>query len=229
MSPFAGRTGDGVRVAVIDSGVNALHPHIHGVAGGVTIGETMEETFTDLLGHGTAVMAAIQEKAPDGEYFAVRVFYSSLRTHVEFLLRAIEWCIERDIHVINLSLGTTNPDHAPRFETVIARAAERSALLVSALEAGGVPALPGALPGVIGVGLDWDCPREAYRYSRGGDSLAFYASCYPRSLPGMATGRNLHGLSFAVANLTGFVARACEGMPPRGCQSIQQALLAEAD
>ena len=39
-----------------------------------------DPSFVDVIGHGTAVMAAIQEKAPDAEYFAVRVFHSSLRT-----------------------------------------------------------------------------------------------------------------------------------------------------
>jgi len=227
---FADRAGRGVRVAVIDSGVNAAHPHIVRVADGVTIGETAEpHLYPDLLGHGTAVMAAIQEKAPEAEYFAVRVFYSSLRTHVECLLRAIEWCIEREIHVLNLSLGTANPNHAARFEPLIARAAQRGALLVSARDAGGVPALPGSLPGVISVSLDWDCPRESYRCRRSGDSLEFYASGYPRSLPGMSKERNLHGISFAVANMTGFVARACEGLTFRSCESFPAVLASQAD
>jgi subtilisin family serine protease len=230
MTPFADRGGRGVRVAVIDSGVNAAHPHIAGVADGVTIGETTEpHLYPDLLGHGTAVMAAIQEKAPEAEYFAVRVFYSSLRTHVEYLLRAIEWCIEHDSHVVNLSLGTANPNHAPRFEPLIAHAAERGVLLVSARDAGGLPALPGSLPGVISVGLDWDCPRESYRCRRSGDSLELYASGYPRSLPDMSKERNLHGISFAVANMTGFVARACEGLPSRRCEIVQAVLAGQAD
>ena len=38
----------------------------------------------------------------------------------------------------------------------------------------------------------------------------FAASGFPRSLPGVPPKRNLHGISFAVANMTGFVARACE-------------------
>jgi hypothetical protein len=78
-----------VRVAVTDSGVPAAHPHIRGVAGSVTSGEDMDDrNYTD-IGHGTAVMAAIKEKAPDAEYFAMRVFYCSLRTTVDLLLRAI--------------------------------------------------------------------------------------------------------------------------------------------
>jgi subtilisin family serine protease len=216
-------------VAVIDSGVNARHPHIRGVRGGATIGEKVEHDYLDLLGHGTAVMAAIQEKAPDAEYFAARVFYSSLRTNMDFLLRAIEWCIERRVDIVNLSLGTSNPAHVPRFEPVVARARKEGVLLVSALEAGGAPAFPGGLPGVIPVGPDWDCPREAYRYRRCNGALEFYASGYPRSLPGMPKERNLHGISFAVANLTGFLARACEVLGSRDCAAIGEALAVEAD
>ncbi len=224
MSPsdsLAGRTGKGVRVAVIDSGVHASHPHIGGVAGGVTIGEELDENnYTDIIGHGTAVMAAIKEKAPDAEYFAVRVFYSSLRTTVDLLLRAIEWSIANRIDVINLSLGTTNPAHRERFAPVIARAMEKGAILVSARDADGTPALPGSLPGVIGVELDWDYPREAYYCKPAIERLVVSASGYPRSLPGVPRARNLHGISFAVANATGFVVRACEGLERRSYENV---------
>ena len=115
-------TGRGVRVAVIDSGVHAAHPHIGRIAGGVTIAESpIDEPFTDLLGHGTAVMAAIQEKAPEAEYFAVRVFRSELRTSAEILCRAIEWCINQRIDVINLSLGSENPADAEKFLPLVSR------------------------------------------------------------------------------------------------------------
>lgn len=227
--PFAGRTGKGVRVAVIDSGVHASHPHIGGVAGGVTIGQELyEKDYTDVIGHGTAVMAAIKEKAPDAEYFAVRVFYSSLRTTVDLLLRAIEWSMANRIDVINLSLGTTNPAHQERFIPVIERAVEKGLILVSARDSDGTPALPGSLPGVIGVDLDWDCPREMYYCKPGGDGLAVIASGYPRSLPGLPRARNLHGISFAVANTTGFVVRACELLETRSYESVCAAIAANA-
>jgi subtilisin family serine protease len=226
---FAGRTGKGVRVAVIDSGVHASHPHIGGVAGGVTIGAQLDEkTYTDVIGHGTAVMAAIKEKAPDAEYFAVRVFYSSLRTTVDLLLRAIEWSIANRIDVINLSLGTTNPAHKERFARVIARALEKGPILVSAREADGTPALPGSLPGVIGVDLDWDCPREAYYCRPAAGGLAVTASGYPRSLPGVPRAKNLHGISFAVANTSGFVVRACEALESRCYENVCAALAANS-
>jgi subtilisin family serine protease len=228
--PLAGFTGKGIRVAVIDSGVHAAHPHIGGVAGGVTIGPEHDEAdYTDLIGHGTAVMAAIKEKAPDAEYFAVRVFYTSLRTTVDVLLRAIEWSLVSRMDVINLSLGTTNPAHRERFTAMITRAREKGGILVSARYADGTPALPGSLPGVIGVELDWDCPRDQYSCKTVPEGLAVVASGYPRSLPGVPPARNLHGISFAVANGAGFVVRACESLADRSYESVCQALAESAE
>ena len=226
---FAECTGKGVRVAVIDSGVHAAHPHIGGVAGGITISDELDsKNYTDIVGHGTAVMAAIKEKAPDADYFAVRVFYTSLRTTIDLLLQAIEWSIANQMDVINLSLGTTNPAHRERFAPLISSALANGPILVSAREADGTPALPGSLPGVIGVELDWDCPREMYYAKPEADGIALVASGYPRSLPGVPRTRNLHGISFAVANATGFVVRACQGLEKRTCQQVSTALLANA-
>jgi len=206
--------GRGVRVAVIDSGVHAAHPHIGRVAGGVTIGEQTDEcSYVDLLGHGTAVMAAIQETAPEAEYFAVRVFQSVLRTSVDILVRAIEWSIDNRIDVINLSLGTGNPAHAQRLRPLIPRAG----IIVSARDVNGCPSFPGALPGVIGVNVDWDLPRESYTCRNGSE---FCASGYPRPIPGIPQERNLHGISFAVANMAGFVVRACEKLPSRSYETV---------
>src|SRR6516225_957314 len=94
--PFSGASGRGVRVAVIDSGVNSRHPHICGVSGGASVfgpGDIQEDAFVDMLGHGTAVMAAIQEKAPGAEYFAIKLFQRSLRSSSTALMAAIEWAL----------------------------------------------------------------------------------------------------------------------------------------
>lgn len=229
-SAFPGATGRGVKVAVIDSGVHVGHPHIQGLAGGVTIGET-EHThdYADRIGHGTAVMAAIQEKAPDAEYFAVRVFHSELRAGVGVLIRAMEWCLERDIDVLNLSLATVNPEHASLLAPLVASAAERGVVIVAADDIDGMPAFPGRLPGCFGVGMDWGCPREAYSYTRESGRVRFVASGYPRPIPGVPWNRNLSGISFAVANMTGFVLRAFQASETRGREPVQALLLAEAD
>ena len=227
LEPFAGSTGKGVRVAVIDSGVNADHPHIMSVAGGVSVGLSDQfdgADYTDHVGHGTAVMAAIQEKAPEAEYFAVKLFNASLKTRTEYVLTAIEWALSQGVDVINLSLGTRRMEFLPAFEAMAKKAASRNTILVAAREAHGSECLPGCLSSVLGVGLDWDCPRNTYRIT--GESKLF-ASGYPRTLPGKPKEHNLNGISFAVANMTGFVVRARQA---RGALALGdlRSLLAES-
>ena len=132
-------TGRGVRVAVVDSGVNATHPHVGAVAGGIAIDEHGIEhaDYLDRLGHGTAVTAAIREKAPDAELFAVKVFDRSLSTNMASLVAGIDWAANAGAHLINLSLGTPRQVHEPALSDAVERAAARGALIVSAYEDGG--------------------------------------------------------------------------------------------
>src|SRR6478609_8119761 len=113
MSSSEEHAGRGVRVAVVDSGVHASHPHVGGVAAGVAIeadGSKVAD-FVDRLGHGTAVAAAIHEKAPGVELVAVKVFWRTLSTDAATLVRGIDAAADLGAHVINLSLGTRDGKH----------------------------------------------------------------------------------------------------------------------
>ncbi len=200
--------GRGVAVAVIDSGVNAEHPHVGGVAGGVRIalsGEA-EEDYIDRLGHGTAVFAAIQEKAPGAEVYAVRVFRDRLKTSVRALVAAIDWAVERRVRVVNLSLGTLREEHAAMLEGAVGRLGAAGGIVVAAETAGGQRWWPGSLPGAMGVVMDEELPRGCVAV--GGGVVA--AAPYPRPIPGVPRERNLSGISFAVANASGMLARVLE-------------------
>jgi subtilisin family serine protease len=139
-----------VRVAVIDSGVHASHPHVCGVGGGIGIDQdgAIHQDYVDRLGHGTAVAAAIREKAPAADIFAIKIF-------------------DREL-------------------------AATAAALVAAWS----------------VSLDWSVPRESCWLDRLDSSGgAFRASGFPRPIPGVPAEKNVKGLSFAVANVTGIVAK----------------------
>jgi subtilisin family serine protease len=216
-----------ITIAVIDSGVNVNHPHICAPTHGVLLnsGDAIYDSFEDTVGHGTAVMAAIQEKVPDAEYFAVKLFGSTLRASSAQLMKAIEWAIERRIAVVNLSLGTPNFDFREPMKALVERARESDVILVAARNAGpNMPVLPGSLDGVISVDVDWNIPRDQYRVEHN----VFFASGYPRSLPGVPPGRNLNGVSFAVANMTAFVARVCKKLVSRKFQEVHDLLATEA-
>ena len=216
-------TGKGVRIGVIDSGLHPRHPHITAekVIGAVAVerdGSISEDAndALDRLGHGTAVTAAIQEKAPDAELLIVRVFHDKLAASAAALVAAIDFCVDQGVDLINLSLGSTNVAHRLVFQAAAERALARDVLLVAARSVGEEPCFPGALPMVLGVGLDWDCPRDRFIVQPVSDGLAYMASGYPRPIDGAPLQRNLHGISFAVAQMTGFAARACQAVGDAG-------------
>jgi subtilisin family serine protease len=208
-------TGKGVRVAVIDSGVHASHPHVGGVAEGVAIRDdgTLVDEFVDRLGHGTAVTAAIREKAPDAEIVVVKVFWHMLATDIATLIRGIEEGAARQASVINLSLGTAQIEHRAALQSAVANARAAGALIVAAHDDNGTNWLPGCLDHVVSVQADWTCDRSVYSISAVDGRPLILTSPYPREIPGVPRERNVSGVSFAVANATGFVARALEAAP----------------
>jgi subtilisin family serine protease len=207
-----------IRVAVIDSGVHQLHPHVGGVAGGIGIDSDgrVEPDYVDRLGHGTAVTAVIREKAPAAEIFCIKVFDRELAATGKALVAAIEKSIEHRADLVNLSLGTQNRAHEPALASVVDEAAKAGVIVIAAGEQDGVRWLPGALPAVWPVMLDWSIAREECRVTmRAGAAPVFFASGYPRPIPGVPPERNLKGLSFAVANVTGLVASSLLVAPQR--------------
>lgn len=217
------RTGRGVRVAVVDSGIHPTHPHVGGrVDGGCLVADDDAPggDWLDRLGHGTAVAAAILEKAPDATLYAVKVFDGALSTSAARVARAIRVAADAGADVINLSLGTPRQEQAALLEAAVDYAAARGAVLVSAEESDGVTWLPGSLPEVIGVRLDWSCPRDRCRVEHGPARDGVVTSGYARPIPGVPLDANLKGISFAVAAVSGFVTRVREALPGAGAAAI---------
>ena len=198
-----------VRIGVLDTGVCPTHPHVGKIVDGITITVDGEMAgYVDTLGHGTAVASVIHHLNPEADLVAVKIFGGKLATSMQVVVRAIDWCLERDIQVINLSLGTLNPEHRITFEDVVARAQAAGALIVSALEMNGKAALPGSLAGVVGV-METD-PADGVEYQayhRYG-KLVYTAPPFPRDIPGVPREYNLKGVSFAVARVSAKVASA---------------------
>ena len=196
-----------LRIAMLDSGVFADHPHVQRpLAGGITITPSGEhDGFQDRLGHGTAVCALLQQMAPDADILAVKIFDTRLATSLPIVLRAIDWCLAQQVDVINLSLGTANQDHLPRFTEAIERTQRAGAVVVSAYQVGNTLMLPGSLSPVIGVVEDPACARESIRFLS--NPTPHIAACpYPLDIPGVPRERNIHGVSFAVAHVTARIA-----------------------
>ena len=198
-----------LKIAIIDSGVHASHPHVQGVVGGVGVDDEgrVHEDYVDRLGHGTAVAAVIREKAPAADIWAIKVFDRQLSATGAALVAALRWARHAGVDIINLSLGTTNVEHERALAAEVRAAHADGIVIVAAAPEPGRHWLPGALPGVVRVTLDPTIARDACRAIVDAGEIVVAASGYPRPIPGVPPEKNLRGLSFAVANATGILAQ----------------------
>lgn len=225
--------GKGVRLAVLDSGVNALHSHVREVAGGVHIrcredgSIDFDPDYRDVLGHGTAVAGVIRAKAPEVELYAVRVFERELRTHAAVVAEAIRWAIEQGMHVVNISLGTEQAEHRKLLEAACDDASRCGVILVAASEDDEREWFPASFPGVIAVAADAACAwGEHFCYP--GNAVPFRAHPSPRPLSGRPQGLNLRGHSFAAAHITARVACIVGQKPEARKEEVVRLLMAQA-
>lgn len=221
---LAGRSGAGVSVAVLDSGLNPGNPHVEVPLRTTSLHPSADGEDADVLdrlGHGTAVAAAIHEKAPAADLHVVKIFHETLSTDTPTLVRGIERAVADGARVVNLSLGTAEDARRGELDAPLARAREAGALVISPREHRGRRWWPGSLPEAVGVLLDWECPRHELRLMRGPEGEpVFRASGFPRPVPGVPRARNVKGISFAVANVTGLLALVLEAAP--GISTVEE-------
>jgi subtilisin family serine protease len=212
--------GRGVRVAVIDSGIDADHPDVGGVAGSMTLHaddgggvHIVAEPHEDLYGHGTACAGLIRALAPEVELTSVRVLGPNLRGSAPVFAAALAWCIEERFDIVNLSLSTSNPAYLGEFWGLLDRAAFARVLLVAAMNNERKRTIPSELAGVCSVacgpGQDlervWCSPVGPPEWAAAGLDL-------PVAWRG-GTRVVASGNSFSTAVVSGHLARVCAAHP----------------
>jgi subtilisin family serine protease len=169
---WGGSTGAGVRVAVIDSGIDNDHPAIDGrvkgyasffedrASGEIVVGE---EPHTDAFGHGTACADIIRRLAPDCELYSVKVLGAMLTGKGTAFAAGLRWAIEHDMQVVNLSLGTTRQDYFGLFHELADSAYFKNTLLVTAANNMPVTSFPSLFASVASVAChEGQDPYEFY-------------------------------------------------------------------
>lgn len=153
-------TGAGVKVAVVDSGVEAEHPLVRGVAGAVAVeydpeaeGEVriVEGPHDDVFGHGTACAAIIRRAAPDAEIHSVRVLGQLLTGKAVVFAAGLRWAIDNGMRVVNLSLSTPKRDYFALFHELADEAYFHHVMLVSAINNVEAPSYPSQYSSVFSV------------------------------------------------------------------------------
>ena len=217
---WGGGSGAGIRVAVIDSGIDAAHPAVHGrVAGYATIEEQQGEQGYDTLphddafGHGTACAGIILSLAPECEIYSVKVLGPNLTGRGAIFAAGLRWAIDHDMHICNLSLGSTKRDFFALLHELADLAYFRDIVLVAAANNMPLPSFPSVYASVISV-----ASHEQQ------DPYCFYYNPYPPVEFG-ALGVDVRvawqrgssitttGNSFAAPHITGIVARIMSKHP----------------
>jgi subtilisin family serine protease len=150
--------GEGVKVAVIDSGIDAEHPAVGGrVSGYVAITDGPlgllhdEGPHGDSYGHGTACAGIIRTIAPGCELYSVKVLGSRLTGRGTTFAAGIEWAVENGMDVCNVSMGTTKKNFFGLLHSLADRAYFRNTMLVTAANNMPVPSFPSLYASVISV------------------------------------------------------------------------------
>jgi len=111
---FEGPKGHGVRVAIVDTGIDANHPDLQGRV--TASADFTGEGPNDGHGHGTHVAGIVAGSgaasggryrgvAPEAELCAAKVLRSDGSGMTSTVIAGLEWAAEQSVHVVNLSLG----------------------------------------------------------------------------------------------------------------------------
>ena len=232
-----------IRVAIVDSGIDASHTDVGDVAGGVHIhiDEEGEVVFlddhADCAGHGTACAGIIWKKAPDAALYSVRIFDASLMADGRALIAAIQWCIDNEMDVANLSLGTTDVTFKKSLQKMCRKAVDAGVILVAAESNDGRESYPAVFPDVIGVTggaiADLSTPQHAYEpdgfYYRKDQCIECVARGDEQRVCWL-NGKHIMtgGNSFAAPHITGIIAHLLEQHPQYFVQDIRLLLQEKA-
>jgi len=234
---YGGSTGLGVRVAVVDSGVEHDHPALgNSVRGGINVEYDADaknyvryeadDPPDDLSGHGTACAGIIHSLAPEAEIYSVRVLGSDMHGRAIQFAAGLDWAIENDMQVVNLSLSTGKEEYFGLFHDLADQAYFKNINVISAVNNIPAPSYPSQYSSVISVAAH-----------EGHDPFTFYYNPFPPvefGAPGIdidvAWNNKQYltctGNSFAAPHITGIVALIRAKHPELTAFQIKTVLMA---
>jgi subtilisin family serine protease len=156
---WGGSTGAGVRVCIVDSGIDPSHPAVGAIQGAVAVTQAPDGTLGvtadaegDLFGHGTACAGIVRAIAPACEIHSVRVLGAELTGGGPVLLHGLRWAIAQRFDVVNLSLSTTKSRFVPELRELADLAYFSDTTIVASAHNMPVESFPWRFSSVVSVG-----------------------------------------------------------------------------
>jgi subtilisin family serine protease len=214
--------GRGVRVALLDSGVETAHPALKGLKldddltlmdDGVQV-KAITGNGADAYGHGTAIAGIIHRVAPEAALGSFRVLGQHLRSRTRIISEAACMALERGYHILHCSFGCGRDDHVLFYKDWIDEAYLRHRHVVAACNNQDFTRRewPGHFPTVITVNFT-RCDPEQFHF-RGGNLVEFAAHGQDLEVAWLGgTQKQVTGSSFAAPHVTGMLARLLSALP----------------
>ena len=209
---FGGATGAGVRVCILDSGVEREHPLVGAVEQSLVVSvEGEEATVTeddqgDVCGHGTACAGIVRSLAPECALTSVRALGAGYTGSGPALLGGLRWAVEQRFDVINLSLSTTKKQFAFMLHELADNAYFRRTMLVASAHNLPVESYPWRFSSVVSVGSHELTDPMAWFYNPS-PPVEFFARGVEVDVAWLGGGRlRVTGNSFATPHMAGICA-----------------------
>jgi len=230
-------TGEGIRIAVLDSGIEWAHPQLKQLHRGEDLAihddgvrlQTVDGEGYDLFGHGTAIASILHQLAPSAEIGSFRVLGQNLRSRTAIIREGVRQALERGYHILNCSFGCGREDHVLAYKDWIDAAYIRGRHIVAACNNHDFMKRewPGHFPSVITVNFTQADQLDTLFY-RPGHLVEFGARGQDIEVAWAGGGvKKVTGSSFAAPHVAGLLARmlsCCPGLPPLEAKALLQRL-----
>ncbi|RJE91291.1 hypothetical protein D3P07_04350 [Paenibacillus sp. 1011MAR3C5] len=199
-----------IKIAVLDTGATSEEQ----VAGGASF-ISDEDKYLDNHGHGGDVIAAIKQNSPESLLYALKIFDQSGVASYSQIIEAIEWSIDNEINIVNMSFS--HSDYSLALAETMYMASEEGILLIAAAgdQATDTLEFPAGYNTVIAVGAV-DEEHQLMLQSNRGTHLDYVG--YGIS----GEGGQYDGTGIAAANVTSITARYMAAFPGLGSSEINE-------